>query len=486
MDIIGRQHEISKLNQLSSSKKAEFIAIYGRRRIGKTYLIREFFKNESCYFEMTGEKNAPLKKQLSHFARSLGKTFYNGAPLATPQSWHTALNQLTESINTKWSHQKKIILFFDELPWIASKKSGFLQALDHIWNAEWNRIANLKLIVCGSAASWMLEKLIHAKGGLYNRLTARILLKPFSLAEVQDYLNKIKKMKLQKERILELYMILGGVPFYLEQINKNKSVGQNINDLCFKETGLLFDEFNHIFHSLFDQAQTHEKIIREVAQRRYGISRKDLLKKLKIKTGGRFNKKLTELEAAGFIETFIPYGHKKKNYFIKVIDEYCLFYLRWIEPLKALKAHKLQSQYWSHQQKTPRFSAWSGYAFESVCHKHIIQILKTLKIENISQGISTWKYQAQNKQTDGTQIDLLIDRTDQTINLCEIKYSQKPFLVDKYTAKSLVNKMDIFESRARPKKQLLLCLITSPSLKKNAWSDELIDGVVELKDLFRN
>lgn len=484
MNLTGREKEIAFLDRLKNSHKPEFVVVYGRRRVGKTYLIRQCFDEESIYFEMTGEKNASLEKQLGHFAKALSKTFFNQSPLEAPSSWSDAFEFLTHLIQTKTSVSQKVILFFDELPWIASKKSGFIQALDHIWNSRWNKMGNLKLVVCGSAASWMLDNLIHAKGGLYNRITAKILLKPFTLAETEAFLIS-KKIRFTQAQILELYLALGGIPFYLDQMLRGKSPAQTINSLCFKENGLLYDEFPNLFSSLFDEAALNEKIVRFIAQRSGGISRKEILKKLKLPSGGRFNKRLTELEVAGFLESFVPYGRKKKDFFIKIIDEYCLFYLKWIEPILSLKTTKAIPNYWQTRLKDPTYASWSGYAFEAVCHKHLPQILKALELSNTACEVGSWRFIPKNKKEQGAQIDFIIDRPDGVTTLCEIKYSNEPFLIDKTYAQELMRKMEVFKEKTKTKKQLNWCFITTQGLKKNAWSEELVDSEVCLKDLFK-
>jgi AAA+ ATPase superfamily predicted ATPase len=274
--IIGRNDEKKKLAKILHSGEAEFLAIYGRRRVGKTFTIREFFKNKGLYFEVTGQKDATFNEQLDNFHKTLHEIFKPDLPIQKPESWKEAFSFLTILVKLQ-PPKKNIIIFLDELPWLATKRSGLLQALDYEWNSVWSRTNNLKLIVCGSAASWILEKLIHAKGGLYNRITNTIHLKPFSIGESKLYLEK-KGINLTPVQILELYMVMGGIPFYLRQVEKGKSSAQIINSLCFQKDGFLFSEFNRLFKSLFDQSEIHYKIIREIAKKRNGILREELLK----------------------------------------------------------------------------------------------------------------------------------------------------------------------------------------------------------------
>ena len=479
--VVGREKEIKIFDRILSSKTAEFIAVYGRRRVGKTYLISQYFSNKSVYFECTGIKDGGMHDQLKNFSDGFKQTFYPNLILATPTSWRQALELLTNKIK-EIPKNKKIILFFDELPWLVTRKSKLLQELDYIWNTQWSRMGNVKLIVCGSAASWILDNLINAKGGLHNRITESIRLNPLTLAETKKYLEVIMKIKLNLKQILDLYMVMGGIPFYLNKLNKNKSITQNINQLCFSRDGLLYTEFLRLFKSLFESYELNLRIIKAIAKWRYGISLNNLLKKVGKKAGGRFSDRLNELEAAGFIEKILPYGRKHRDHYYRVSDEYTMFYLNWIEDVSG--KIPADSNYWQNMSKSPSWNSWSGYAFEMVCHKHVNKIINALKI-NASCLVSSWKFipDVANKKL-GAQIDLLLDRDDNAISICEIKYSTKPFSIDKSYATNLKNKIEAFQRETATNKQLFLALISTNGLKRNTWSEDLVDEVVNLEDLF--
>ncbi len=481
--IFGRETEIKILDDLWKSSEAEFLAIYGRRRVGKTYLIREYFSRKRCiYFELTGQKDGTLKQQLENFAQAFSKAFSNGKPLQVPSTWKEALELLTKVIETT-PKSKNIVIFFDELPWLATQKSGMLQALDYQWNSFWNRHPKLIFVVCGSAASWMLDNLINAKGGLHNRLTKAILLKPYNLKGVQQFLA-YRKIRLNPKQVLDLYMVFGGIPHYLKQVEKGKSALQIVNKVCFQTDGLLYDEFDRLFRSLFSNAESSLSIIKAIAKCQYGLSREALIKATRISSGGTLNKRLKELESAGFIQSFIPYGNKAKDQYYRVIDEYCYFYLRWIEPFKQ-KGVAAGKEYWQTKGRTPAATTWSGYAFENICFKHVDQIRKALDLQAIACEIGSWRALPQGKQDSGAQIDLLFDREDGIVTLCEIKYTEKQFVLDKATAKNLQNKMNVFDQHMPSKKQNSFALITTIGLKPNIWSEELIQNVVTLEDLLR-
>ena len=482
--IFGRETEIQILDNLWKSSEAEFLAIYGRRRVGKTYLIREYFLKKQClYFEITGQKDGSPQEQRENFIKILSKTFFNDLPLRTPSSWKAAFELLTKEID-KIPKSQHVVLFFDELPWLSTKRSGMLQALDYYWNRFWSRRSKLMVVVCGSAASWMLDNLINAKGGLHNRLTKTILLKPYNLKGVQQFLG-YRNIHLNHKQLLDLYMVFGGIPHYLKQVEKGKSALQIINKVCFEADGLLYDEFDRLFRSLFSNAEDSLFIIKAISKYQYGISREDLIKSTGISSGGTLNKRLRELESAGFIQSYVPYGRKIKNHYYRVIDEYCYFYLRWIEPFKK-KGIGASKEYWQTKGKTGAAITWAGYAFENICFKHIDQIRKALELQAISCEIGSWKFTPLKGSKDlGTQIDLLFDREDGIVSLCEIKYTEKPFLLEKTEAKNIIHKIEVFEKNLPIKKQILVALVTTEGIKNNIWSEELIQNVVTLEDLVK-
>ncbi len=486
MTLVGRETELKQLESFYTSKKAEFLAIYGRRRVGKSFLIQQFcMKKPSINFHVTGLKDGTLAEQIELFTRVIGKTFYGGVELKNKSKWLDVFEQLTDAIN-KVSKNKKIILFFDELPWMATKKSKILQALDHYWNRYWSLDPRIKLVVCGSAASWILDNLIHNKGGLYNRITHQIELMPLTLNESKKFLSK-KGIKLNNDQVLKLYMAMGGIPLYLDQIQKDLSADQNIDILCFTKRGLLFNEFNKLFSSLFEQQDVHEELIRLIAANRYGISQMLLMKQSSKSIGGRLKQRLKELEEAGFIESFVPYQHKEKGIYYRVLDEYTLFYLKWIDPIaSSLKRRDKEKGYWLSKQQNSDVGSWSGYAFEAICYKHLSAIRKKLGIQ-AGVEVGTWRYvprKLENKQ--GAQIDLLFDREDNVITICEIKFSSLPFVIDKPYAKTLQNKVDVFQEHTRTIKQIFICMITAHGIKKNIYADDMINGIVTLEDFFNS
>jgi AAA+ ATPase superfamily predicted ATPase len=483
--ITGRKREQELLKDLFESKKAEFIAIYGRRRIGKTFLIRNFMSSSPCvFFHVTGLQKGSTKEQLEEFAKQLGETFYQGASIKTRTRWRDAFEDLTLAIS-KVPKNQKIVLFFDELPWMATPRSRLLTALELYWNRYWVFDDRIKLIICGSATSWIIENIINNKGGLHNRVTRTIHLKPFSLSEVASFL-KASKIRLNHHQILDLYIVLGGVPLYWSFIRKGLSASQSIDTLCFQNDGPIVKEFNRLFDSLFEDAKPYKTLVRTIAKHRCGIGQADLIAKSKLPDGGTTVRRLHQLEEAGFITSLVPYGHKDKGVYYLIDDEYSLFYLHWIEPnLKTISKKAINPGFWVSQSGRSSWKGWAGLAFESVCYKHLDQIRNTLKLDPGSIA-GTWRYLPRLKNDqEGAQIDLLFDRPDGVITVCEIKYSEKKYAIDKAYSKVLLKKIEVFKKQTKSKKQIFLSMITTYGLKETMYSEEIVESEVVLEDLFK-
>lgn len=484
--VIGRQPELDLLNEAYHSNRAEFIAVYGRRRVGKTFLILEFFFNQTdcLFFRVSGIKNAASTQQLKEFKKEINRVFYptlKTTQFETPKSWLAAFEMLHEAITLFGAH-KKIVLFFDEFPWMAKRKGKLLHAVDYYWNRFWSVQKNIKLIICGSAASWIIKNILNDKGGLHNRVTRRMPIDPLTLNETKNYL-KSRGVHYDNYQTLQLYMCLGGIPYYLDMIKKGLSAAQNINALCFQRKGSLLDEFNNLFTSLFEKGAAHENIVKIIAAKREGVDRREITAALSVK-GGTLTLWLEELKQTGFIESFIPMGRKYgTNY--KIVDEYTLFYLTWIAPLiQSGLQIKNTHQYWEEISQTPAWNAWAGLAFESVCYKHIANIRKALHIPG-SAIASTWRYIPQKRShADGAQIDLLFDRNDNMISLCEIKYANSSFKIDKDAAAILKRKKDVYRDATKTKKQIVISMITTFGLKPSDYAEDLIFSNCTMDDLF--
>lgn len=475
--LFGRKTEIAILKKALSSDNAELVCVIGRLGVGKTFLINQIYQKH-IVFSISGTQNTPLKEQLGNFAYLLNEYANPKIAYKTPTSWQEAFQMLITYLKEKTTKtKKKTVVFFDELPWLATPRSGFLRGFSFFWN-NWAVRQNIVVVICGSAASWMIQKVVHHRGGLYNRITQRIFLEPFNLAETEQYL-KSRNMHFEKYHIVQLYMAMGGIPHYLKEITKGKGATENINQICFSKSGLLRDEFLNLYPSLFANADNHIAVIRALAKKKQGLTRQQIIETGKVPEGGSIQRVLQELEQSGFIALYRPYKKKKKEKLYRLIDEYSLFYLQFIESNEFEGADT-----WNLLGQTPGIKAWSGYAYESICLKHLPQIKKALGIIGI-QSISASFLKKGTKTEKGTQIDLLLDRNDQVINLFEIKFSNQLFSISKAYFENLSDKVNIFKATTKTRKQIFLVFITTFGLAENQYSSGIVSRSLTLEDLFR-
>ena len=466
--LIGRKEEVKLLYNALKSNYSELIAVYGRRRVGKTFLIREVYKKE-IIFSFSGLFKANLKIQLQNFHLLLSA---KKKKTTKPSSWLEAFYQLQDFLDKQKSKKKKVI-FIDEFPWLDSRKSNFLTAFDNFWNNYASKRNDLVVVICGSAASYMIKHILKNTGGLHNRITNKIHLKPFNLYET-ELLLKSNKVKLSKYDILQLYMCMGGIPHYLQRILPGESVVSTIDRLCFEKDGFLRTEFEAIFYSLFLKAENHITIVKVLAKVRKGLTRAEILTKTKLKSGGTFSKTLNELEESGFVNSYMPYKGTKDNLY-RLTDEYSMFYLKFIQNTKAEKG------VWQTMYNQNTYKVWSGFSFETICIKHIKQIKQSLGISGILTTTGSW-IEKNNKQ--GTQIDLLLDRNDNAINLCEIKFYNAAFTITKSYAENLRDKKNIFIEKTKTTKNIFVTIITVYGLIINKYSLENVQNEVVMIDLF--
>jgi uncharacterized protein len=469
MDIIGRKAELTILINALKSNRAELIAVYGRRRVGKTYLIRNAYKND-IRFEFSGIHNGTLRDQLKNFHHTLAA--YN-AGFKKPSDWIEAFQQLSKYIDKLRSKQKKVI-FIDAFPWLDTRKSNFLAAFDNFWNSYASKRTDLVVVICGSAASYMIKNIIKSKGGLHNRLTSKIQLLPFNLNETEQLLKR-NKVKLSRYDIIQLYLAMGGVPNYLEMVLPGESVAQTLDRLCFTKDGFLRTEFDNVFASLFDQHDNHEAIIKTLATVRKGLTRNEILTKSRVKSGGTLTKTLLELEESGFIEKYLPYKGTKDSLF-RLTDEYSMFYIKYIENTKPST-----SGIWMKLYGQQSYKIWSGFSFETICIKHVEQIKAGLKISGINSVNGSW---IEKNSQNAAQIDLLIDRDDNVINICEMKFHNTEFAIDKNYAKEIAKKVNAFCSGTKTKKSTFITFITSYGLIINQYSKQYVQSELTIDHLF--
>lgn len=475
MELIGRKREIEKFDKIMASSKAEFLAVYGRRRVGKTFLIREYFTNQYAFYA-TGLAKGNTKQQLTNFTFFINQYFDTQCDI--PENWLMAFNILITELKMKNGLEKQVI-FIDEMPWMDTAKSDFMMGLEFFWNSWASAKNNIVLIVCGSAASWMINNLIKNTGGLYNRVTERMKLEPLNLQETESYFSH-KKIILDRYQIIQLYMVTGGIPYYLDQIESGRSAMQNIEDICFRNDGKLRTEFSHIFSSLFKNADNHELILRTMFNKGGALTREELIKSSGLSSGGSTTKVLNELEESGFIGFLQKFGTKKSNVTYYISDFYTLFYFRFIA-----SAGKYESNMWVNQLDNPAYRAWAGLAYEQICFAHVPQIKRALNIAGVMSHTYSWRKMGDDDKK-GSQIDLVFDRRDQVINLFEIKYSINQIIITKEYDAILRNKIQSFRESTGTKKSIFLTMLTTHGLKPNEYSTSSIQNELTMDALFDN
>lgn len=471
MAILGRTSEKKQIKEIIDSKKPAFVAVYGRRRVGKTFLIKEYFDNKFTFYA-TGLSNSNTKTQLVNFTVFINKCF--NTTYTPAKNW---LETFTVLKNELAKIEGNKIIFLDELPWFDTKKSDFITGLEFFWNSWASTQKGLKLFVCGSAASWMINELIKNKGGLHNRVTHCFKIEPFTLQETENFLQA-QDVQLDRFQIINLYMVMGGVPYYLEQIKKGESAAQNIERICFSDNGILRTEFTFIFSSLFNNSEKHEKLLRKIYELGNRATRDNLIKQLHTLSSGDFTVKLNELEESGFLKSYTPLGVRKSKKIYVISDYYSLFYFKFIE-----NAGKYEAGNWINRLNDATTNVWAGLTFEQICWDHTQNIKQHLGIAGVYSETSTWSKQ-NDTETNGAQIDLVIDRKDRVINLFEIKYTINPFEITKEYDLKLRNKVGAFIQSTKTKKTVFLSMITTYGLVNNAYYRSIIQNELTMDDLF--
>lgn len=475
--MVGRVKEINELEDLYEKNSAELIAVYGRRRVGKTYLIEHTFKNRFSFkhaglspVEHAG--NGLLELQLKHFFNSL--TDYGWTGNDCPDNWLDAFHILQKLIEQKNDGRRQVI-FIDELPWLDTKRSGFISAFEGFWNNWACHQDYLMIIVCGSANSWMMEKLINNHGGLYGRVTYEIKLLPFTLSECEEYF-KDRNIILSRYDIAGSYMAIGGIPYYMGYFKKGLSLAQNIDNLFFKKDAKLRFEYERLFRSAFSNPELTKKVVDLLSKKNLGYMRSEITSSLKIKDGGAITSVLNALIASDFIIKYVPFGFSKKNEFYKLVDPFCLFFNKFV-----INNTSFNENYWAQNITSQSVVSWRGVAFENLCFNHIELIKSALGVAGVASEQSAWSKKPDD--TEGTQIDLLISRNDNIINMCEIKFYNDDFSVDKNYYRTLLRRQELLSEAVPKTKVIHNTFITTFGLKSNEYSS-IFTNIIVLDDLF--
>ena len=477
--MIGRTTQIKELNQLYNSGKAELVAVYGRRRVGKTFLINETFEGRFA-FKHAGlspieadDNTGAMKNQLKQFYFSLKN--YGVKKSKCPESWFEAFFMLEQLLMSRDNGSRQVV-FLDELPWLDTPRSNFITAFEGFWNNWACARKNLMVIVCGSATSWILDSLLNNHGGLYNRVTYEIKLSPFTLKECEDFF-KANKVRISKYDIVQSYMILGGVPYYLGYFQRDKSFAQNIDNMFFAPDAKLRDEYDRLFASVFKNPTLMKSIVKALNTNNSGLTRSEITQYLKIKDGETMQLALNALIVSNFVTKYVPFGQKKKDVRYKLIDQFCKFYLKFLADQTSLPEN-----FWQENSLSPQIVAWRGFAFESVCFNHIKQIKRALGISGLTTVQSAWVSPASDDDS-GTQIDMIIERKDNVVEMCEIKFYSNKFAVNKDYHEILMHRVELLTKKISSKSVIHSTLITTYGLKNNEYSDDFM-SVVTMEGLF--
>ena len=470
MNIVGREPEIEIMNRLLNDNNSHFLAVYGRRRIGKTYMIREFYKKNTI-FEASGINEKDQTQQLENFW--LTQYDYEKVRREKPQSWLQAFQNLKEFIESVKGNKKKVI-FLDEIAWFETPKSGFLAALDKFWNQFCSKRNDIILVICGSAASWIINKVINNKGGLHNRITCQIQLSPFDITETKAFLLS-KKIYLVPQDIIKLYMIVGGIPYYLNFFEKGKSVDQFVESLFFKKNAFLKNEFSNLYAALFNNSNCHVQIIEALSSKNKGLTRNEILALTKLKSGGGFSEQMSELLLCGFIKEIVPFDNKKANNLYRLVDEYSLFYFKFL--------HNSKTSNWLQFSNSQSFKIWQGFSFENFVYKHINLVKKELGISGIISNEYSWFFKG-NKEQSGAQIDLIIDRSDNCINILEIKFYDTEFVITKEIYENIIKKRTLFNEKIKTKKNIFVTMVSLNGIKQNEYYLATATNKITFTNLF--
>lgn len=478
--LIGRKREIEELEHLYASDKSEFLAIYGRRRVGKSFLIDEVygkrmaFSTVGVYFKKDERPDIRYRQeQLAHFYESLLQ-YGMSADIPMPSSWREAFRLLRQLLEKKRSKRK--VVFLDELPWLAGPQSSELVAeLGFFWNSWACKQRNIILVVCGSATSWMLDNVIREYGGLYSRLTMKLQLFPFTLGECEEY-YKNKHFHFSRYEIALSYMALGGIPYYMDMLRNDRTLSENIDSIFFENTRIK-QEFEDVYIGLFSSSDKYMDIVEELGKHKYGMTRKEIASALQLTSGGGLSTMLDNLEQSGIIANYPRLGGKRKELVYQLVDFFSLFYLSYIRKQKHTGLR------WGALQRSPQFFAWAGLTFEILVSRHIKQVQDALRIGTATECYS-WR--GTSDEGEGAQIDLVIEwHGERTDYLCEIKFSENIFTINADYKQTLLNKLSAFMESPQHKKShsILLAMITTMGLKKNSYSD-CINTEVTLDALF--
>lgn len=477
MKLIGRKKEIQELEKAYRSGQFEFIALYGRRRVGKTYLVSQVFEDRISFRhaaspndEERQDEKGLLKMQLEVFYGSLLAQGLKESK--KPNSWVEAFLLLIRLFEGK-DPAERWVIFLDEFPWMDTKRSNFIEAFSWFLNFWAANQKNLMIIAAGSSTSWMLNNLIHSTGGLYNRVTNPIRLSPFRLQETEQFFRE-KGFDLSRYSIARIQMAFGGIPYYLNFLDRGEGLSRFVDRMLFEKGAKLGLEYDTLFRSSFEKGDLARKIAEYLGKRSSGYTRKEIVEGLKISDGKAVKDALDALQEGDFVLEYVPYkeAQNKKRY--RLIDPFCIFYLHFVAGKRSLDP--------SFFADSVEPNSWIGAAFENLCAAHLEQIKRALVISKLS-SIEFSLVFPKEEDKKGAQVDLVLVRKDRIVNLCEMKFYGKPYVQTEKEHHSLTNRVARLKETLPATYSIAPVLITVFEPSSGGYPDDYVQ-VLTLDDLF--
>lgn len=473
MEMVGRVQERRCLDRCDGSDKSELVCVYGRRRVGKTFLVEQtlgpFFA-----FHVVGSKDAATSSQLREFGLELTD---RGDPNPNPPAdWREAFNRLYKVItapDAPRSPHGKAVVFIDEFPWFAKQRSDFLSAFSTFWNRRSTTGQKLLVVICGSATSWVIEHVLESAGDMAARVTESIFLKPFALAETKEYFDS-RGFGWDERSLIETQMVFGGLPYFFSLMSPHQSLAQSIDRLCLRPRAQLRDETMILLESTMRRSRLYVELFALLAQHRYGVPKAEAMRLLGHSTN-QFIKATAEAVKCGYVHEYKNLSKPQNPKYLMLVDPFILFHYRLIEP-----AHGDSPRSWADfVADQERYTAWRGNAFEIVCLQHVRQLKSALGIGGVLTKEYPW---ASARKAGGAQVDLVIERADRIVNLCEMKFTDAPYELTSAVEQELVRKREVFREETGTRLALKTVLVSAQGTA--GYHDSQIAQIITADDLF--
>ncbi len=474
MKLVARSAETDELKRCERSGKSELVCVYGRRRVGKTYLVEQTFSG-SFAFRATGVEGGNMRQQLKSFNQRLQE---HGDPQRTiPKNWFEAFSRLDIVLSREDAARSpygKKVVFLDEFPWFATARSEFLMAFGEFWNRRGTAGDDIMVVICGSATSWIVGNVLENTGSLYNRVTSQVYLEPFCLGDAERFFVD-RGFGWTRSQIAESHMVFGGLPYFLELLDPNESLRANIERLCFAPHALLAHESSKLLEATLKKSPAYDRLLSYLAKHRCGVEKQACFEQTGL-AKGTFARAVDDLLKCGYIREFKVPTKRGKPLFLQLVDPFLLFHYRFLSKKSGDRVGS-----WSDCiQDEARYKSWRGCSFEILCVLHEAQIKRALGISGVRTRCYPW---TSDQGAGGAQIDLVIERDDGIINICEMRCTDRPFSMDAATEASLLNKVDVFKRETGAKNPVKIVVVSASGIAGVAHT-EYISRTITLDDLF--